>query len=156
MHVHPRYIRFQKSCPNIDSVLYIYKMTFITQVCTLYEAQSSRYRKQILSEIVDVLMATYTYQGIQQPSLWLKESGVLSIRSKWTTVLLCSVWPCAQTKQLHYYVHKFFWPKETWPYLVLYNYHHSTKLYWKTSRVRCRLYYYECAARVTMSTATNE
>ena len=41
-------------------------------------------------------------------------------------------------------------------YTGLYNYHHSTKLYWKISRVCCRLYCYECAARVTMPTATNE
>ena len=41
--------------------------------------------------------------------------------------------------------------------LLLYNYnHHSTKLYQKISRVCCRLYCYECAARVTMPTATNE
>ena len=33
---------------------------------------------------------------------------------------------------------------------ILYNYHHSTKLYRKISRVCCRLYCYECAARVTM------
>ena len=39
---------------------------------------------------------------------------------------------------------------------ILYKYHHSTKLYQKISRVCCRLYCYECAARVTMSTATNE
>ena len=38
----------------------------------------------------------------------------------------------------------------------IYNYHHSTKLYRKISRVCCRLYCYECAARVTMPTATNE
>ena len=35
-------------------------------------------------------------------------------------------------------------------------YHHSTKLHWKMSRVCCRLYFYECAARVTMPTATNQ
>ena len=40
--------------------------------------------------------------------------------------------------------------------VILYNYHHSTKLYRKISRVCCRLYCYECAARVTMPTATNE
>ena len=40
--------------------------------------------------------------------------------------------------------------------VILYNYHHNTKLYWKISRVCCRLYCYECAARVTMPTATNE
>ena len=34
------------------------------------------------------------------------------------------------------------------------NYHHSTKLYRKISRVCCRLYCYGCAARVTMPTAT--
>ena len=39
---------------------------------------------------------------------------------------------------------------------IIYNYHHSTKLYRKISRVCCRLYCYECAARVTMPTATNE
>ena len=39
---------------------------------------------------------------------------------------------------------------------ILYNYHHSTKLYWKISRVCCCLYCYECAAQVTMPTATNE
>ena len=38
----------------------------------------------------------------------------------------------------------------------LYNYPHSTKLYRKISRVCCRLYCYECAARVTMPMATNE
>ena len=41
-------------------------------------------------------------------------------------------------------------------YVILYNYHHSTKLYRKISRVCCFLYCYECAARVTMPTATNE
>jgi len=41
-------------------------------------------------------------------------------------------------------------------YPLLYNYHHSTKLYQKISQVCCRLYCYECAARVTMLTATNE
>ena len=40
--------------------------------------------------------------------------------------------------------------------VILYNYHHNTKLYRKISRVCCRLYCYECAARVTMPTATNE
>ena len=40
--------------------------------------------------------------------------------------------------------------------IVLYKYHHSTKLYRKTSQVCCRLYCYECTARVTMPTATNE
>jgi len=40
-------------------------------------------------------------------------------------------------------------PSTTW----IYNYHHSTKLYRKISRVCCR---YECAARGTMPTATNE
>ena len=39
---------------------------------------------------------------------------------------------------------------------LIYNYHHSTKLYRKISRVCCRLYCYECAARVTVPTATNE
>ena len=37
---------------------------------------------------------------------------------------------------------------------ILYKYHHSRKLYWKISRVCCRLYCYECAA--AMPTATNE
>ena len=35
-------------------------------------------------------------------------------------------------------------------------YHHCMKLYQKVSRVCCCLYYYECAAWVTMPTATNE
>ena len=35
-------------------------------------------------------------------------------------------------------------------------YHHSTKLYRKISQVCCHLYCYECAAQVTMPTATNE
>ena len=41
-------------------------------------------------------------------------------------------------------------------HMLLYNYHHSTKLYGKISRVCCRLYCYECAARLTMPKATNE
>ena len=40
--------------------------------------------------------------------------------------------------------------------LILYKYHHSTKLHQKISRVCCRLYCYECAAQVIMPTATNE
>ena len=40
--------------------------------------------------------------------------------------------------------------------LILHNYHHGTKLYWKISRVCCHLYCCECVARVTMPTATNE
>ena len=40
--------------------------------------------------------------------------------------------------------------------VILYNYHHNTKLYRKISRVCCRLYCYKCAARVTMPMATNE
>ena len=39
---------------------------------------------------------------------------------------------------------------------ILCKYHHSTKLYQKISRVCCSLYFYECAARVIMPTATNE
>ena len=39
---------------------------------------------------------------------------------------------------------------------IIYNFHHCTKLYRKISRVYCRLYCYECAARVTMPMATNE
>ena len=31
-------------------------------------------------------------------------------------------------------------------HVVIYNYHHSTKLYWKISRVCCRLYCYECVS----------
>ena len=34
--------------------------------------------------------------------------------------------------------------------LILYMYHHSTKLYQKISQVGCYWYHYECAARVTM------
>ena len=44
----------------------------------------------------------------------------------------------------------------TYTLVLLYKYHHSTKLYQKISRVCCRLYCYECAAQVTMPTATNE
>ena len=32
--------------------------------------------------------------------------------------------------------------------LIIYNYHHSTKLYWKIAQVCCRLYCYKCTARV--------
>ena len=39
---------------------------------------------------------------------------------------------------------------------ILCNSHHSTKLYQKISQVCCHLYGYECAARVTTPTATNE
>ena len=41
-------------------------------------------------------------------------------------------------------------------YTIVYKYHHGTKPYQKISRVCCRLYCYECAAQVTMPTATNE
>ena len=47
-------------------------------------------------------------------------------------------------------------PRYYYRFIRLYKYHHSTKLYRKISRVCCRLYFYECAARVTMPTATNE
>ena len=40
--------------------------------------------------------------------------------------------------------------------MIIYKYHHSTKPYHKISQVCCHLYCYECAARVTMLTATNE
>ena len=40
--------------------------------------------------------------------------------------------------------------------ILQYNYHHSTKLYWKISRVCFRLYCYKSAAQVTTPTATNE
>ena len=40
--------------------------------------------------------------------------------------------------------------------LILYNYHHSTKLYRKISPVCCRLYCYKCSARVTMPMAINQ
>ena len=43
--------------------------------------------------------------------------------------------------------------KRMYFHIVIYKYHHSTKLYRKISRVCCRLYCYECAARVTMPTA---
>ena len=39
---------------------------------------------------------------------------------------------------------------------ILYNYHHSTKLYRKISWVCYHLYCYECTAWVTMPTATSE
>ena len=41
-------------------------------------------------------------------------------------------------------------------YLMLYNDHHSTKLYWKMSQICCCLYCYECVVQVTMLMATNE
>jgi len=41
-------------------------------------------------------------------------------------------------------------------FVKIYNYDHSTKLYRKISRVCCRLYCYECAARVTLPTATGD
>ena len=47
------------------------------------------------------------------------------------------------------------WGPRCW-YRLLYNYHHSTKLYWKISQVCCHLYCYKCTARVTMARATNE
>ena len=40
--------------------------------------------------------------------------------------------------------------------LCIYKYHHSKKLHRKISQICCHPYCYECAARITMPSATNE